>query len=86
MKLNEIDDRLDAIELQEVAPLRSIDSLLTPQEQAIEWKQCFVELRIAYLIQEREKVKNDMAKFQQITMQIKKLEKDKLVKQNMEEK
>lgn len=86
LKLNEIDDRLDAIELQEVAPLRTIDSLLTPQEQAIEWKQCFVELRIAYLIQEREKVKNDMAKFQQITMQIKKLEKDKLVKQNMEEK
>ena len=86
LKLNEIDDKLNEIELQEIAPLRVIDSSLTPQEQAIEWKQCFIELRIAYLMQEREKVKDDMAKFQEMTLQIKKLEKDKLVKQNLEEK
>jgi len=86
LKLNEIDDKLDETELQEIAPLRIVNHSLTPQEQAIEWKQCFIELRIAYLIREREKVKDDMAKYQAITLQIKKLEKDKLEKQHLEEK
>ncbi len=86
LKLNEIDDKLDETELQEIAPLRIVNHSLTPQEQAIEWKQCFIELRIAYLMREREKVKDDMAKYQAITLQIKKLEKDKLEKQHLEEK
>ncbi len=86
LKLNEIDDKLNETELQEIAPLRIIDTSLTPQEQSIEWKQCFIELRIAYLMQEREKVKDDMAKYQAITLQIKNLEKDKLLKQHLEEK
>ncbi len=78
LKLNEIDDKLDEKELQEIAPLRIIDDTsLTPQEQARNWKQCLITLQIAALKQQREKVKQDMAEVQRITMQIKKLEKQR---------
>lgn len=78
LKLNEIDDKLDEKELQEIAPLQIIDdTALTPQEQARNWKQCLITLQIAALKQHREKVKQDMAEVQKITMQIKKLEKQR---------
>ena len=88
LKLSEIDDKLEETELQEIAPLRvTDDSSLTPQEQAIGWKECYITLQISYLKQERDKFKDDMVKVQALTLQIKKLEEEKkLVKQNLEEK
>ena len=87
LKLNEIDDKLDEKDLQEIAPLRSVDNALTPQEQAIKWRECFITLRIAALKQKREKFKNDLAEWQAMSVQIRKLEEErKLVKQNAEEK
>ena len=88
LKLNEIDDKLDAIELQEIAPLRIGDEKsLSPQEQAIQWKECYMVMRISFLKQERERFKNDMVKVQTLSLQIKKLENEKkMVKLNVEEK
>ena len=78
LKLNEIDDKLDGNELREIASLRVIDNTsMTPQEQAAEWRDCYITLQIAYLTQEREKVKNDIVKVQSIIVQIKKLEAEK---------
>lgn len=75
LKLNEIDDKLDEKELQEIAPLRVIDDSLTPQEQAKKWKHCFIELRIAYL--ERQKDPNDTNKYMELTKKINQLRKEK---------
>ncbi|MBQ7973652.1 MAG: DNA primase [Clostridia bacterium] len=88
LKLNEIDDKLEENELQEIAPLRVIDNTsLTPQEQATEWKDCYITLQIAYLKQERQKVKDDITQVNSIIMKIKKLEAEKKsVKQILEEK
>ncbi|MCM1404641.1 MAG: DNA primase [Prevotella sp.] len=77
LKLNEIDDKLDEKELHEIAPLREIKvSTLTPQEQAQEWNDCLVKLRVAYLEQKREAAKqqsDNIAEINALTMQIKKL-------------
>lgn len=86
LKLNEIDDKLDEIELKEIAPLRVVDDRnSTPQEQVYEWKQCYLTMRIAYLREEREKYKGDISKTNELLLEIKKLEKEKTEKQNLEE-
>lgn len=86
LKLNEIDDKLDEIELKEIAPLRVVDDRnSTPQEQVYEWKQCYLTMRIAYLREEREKFKGDISKTNELLLEIKKLEKEKTEKQNLEE-
>lgn len=91
LKLNEIDDKLDEKELQEIALLwvdGLIDNaLITPQDQAREWNDCLIELRIAYLQKERLKSKNDVVKCKVIFDQINQLKAEKkLLKQNLEEK
>lgn len=86
LKLNEIDDKLDEIELKEIAPLRVVDDCnSTPQEQVYEWKQCYLTMRIAYLREERKKYKGDISKTNELLLEIKKLEKEKTEKQNLEE-
>ncbi|MBO4823656.1 MAG: DNA primase [Clostridia bacterium] len=41
LKLNEIDDKLDEKELQAIAPLREINTGLTAEEQAKNWRDCY---------------------------------------------
>ena len=86
MKLNEIDDKLDETELQEIAPLRITDNkLLSPQDQAIQWNEYYIGLRIAALEQELKIA--DITKVTSLKQKIFKLDQErKSVKQNLEEK
>ena len=86
LKLNEIDDKLDETELQEIAPLRITDNkLLSPQDQAIQWNEYYIGLRIAALEQELKVA--DITKVTSLKQKIFKLDQErKSVKQNLEEK
>ena len=44
LKLNEIDDKLDENELQEIAPLRAVDTGHTIEELESDWRQCYKTL------------------------------------------
>lgn len=86
LKLSEIDDKLDETELQEIATLRSIDDKsITPREQAIQWKEFYIGLRIAALEQELKSA--DISKIIPLKQKIFKLDQErKSVSQNLEEK
>ena len=86
LKLNEIDDKLDETELQEIAPLRITNNkLLSPQDQAIQWNEYYIGLRIAALEQELKVA--DITKVTSLKQKIFKLDQErKSVKQNLEEK
>lgn len=86
LKLSEIDDKLDETELQEIATLRSTDDKsITPQEQAIQWKEFYIGLRIAALEQELKSA--DISKIIPLKQKIFKLDQErKSVSQNLEEK
>jgi len=86
LKLSEIDDKLDETELQEIATLRSTDNKsITPQEQAIQWKEFYIGLRIAALEQELKSA--DISKIIPLKQKIFKLDQErKSVSQNLEEK
>lgn len=87
LKLNEIDDKLNQSELQEIAPLRVSDDSLSQQEQKVKWQESYLTLRIAYLERKLEKaIKSDIAMVTPLKKQIMELkEKRKLVKQDLEE-
>ena len=86
LKLSEIDDKLDETELQEIAILRSTDDKsITPQKQAIQWKEFYIGLRIAALKQELKSA--DISKIIPLKQKIFKLDQErKSVSQNLEEK
>ena len=88
LKLNEIDDKLNESELQEIAPLRIIDTSLTQQDQEIVWKHSYISLRIDALQRELEVAKKgEIAKVIPLKNQIFKLEEErKLLKKILEEK
>ena len=89
MKLSEIDDKLEATELQEIASLRVTDDLsITPQNQAIKWQEYYIGLRIAALKEELEVAKvTDISKYTPLKQKIFKLdEKRRSLNRNLEEK
>ena len=89
LKLNIIDDKLDENELQEIAPLREMNSILTPKEQENDWQQCLIALRIASLEQKcrtaPKETEEDLAKVSMMKKEIFHL-KDERKKFNTEEK
>ena len=87
LKLSEIDDKLDEKELQEIAPLREINTALTSEEQESEWRQCYHLLLKESLERKKKKAleNNDLAEVQRLRVQIEKIKNTKLSNQNAEE-
>ncbi len=86
LKLNEIDDKLDEKELQEIAALREVNTTLTPAEQEKEWHDCYKVLLIESLERKKKLVSNDLAAVMQLSKRIAELKNVKPVKRNTEEK
>ena len=85
--MSEIDDKLDEKELQEIAPLRGINTALTLEEQESEWRQCYHLLLKESLERKKKKAleNNDLAEVQRLRVQIEKIKNTKLLNQNAEE-
>lgn len=86
LKLNEIDDKLDEKELQEIAALREVNTTLTPAEQEKEWHDCYKVLLIESLERKKKLASNDLATVMQLSKRIAELKNVKPVKRNSEEK
>lgn len=88
LKLSEIDDKLDEKELQEIAPLREVNTQLTPEEQAKNWRDCYNRL-IRENLEWKKKValeNNDLKEVMRLSSIINQLKNAKPIKQNVEEK
>lgn len=83
LKLNEIDDKLDEKELQEIAPLREIDTEHTVEEREKEWLDCYNKLLIENLERKKKQAltMNDMKEINRISKQIASIKNGKQNKQ-----
>ena len=72
LKLNEIDDKLDEKELQEIAPLREIDTKHTFEEREKEWLDCYHKLLIENLERKKKQAltMNNMQEVDRISKRI----------------
>ncbi len=88
LKLNEIDDKLDENELQEIAVLREVDTALTAEEKEKEWRDCYYLLLKNELKQKKEQelVNGNMKEVQRLTDEIKKLDSFRQTKVIVEDK
>lgn len=88
LKLNEIDDKLDENELQEIAVLREVDTALTADEKEKEWRDCYYLLLKNELKQKKEQeAKNGkMKEAQRLADEIKKLDSFRKTKVIVEDK
>ncbi len=87
LKLNEIDDKLDEKELQDIASLRKVKTNLTLAEQEIEWKKCYQDLLVEDWKQKKDEAlkKGDLVEVQRLSKLIK-LDQTKQAKHQAEDK
>ena len=73
LKLNDIDDKLEEKELQEIASLREVKTNLTLVEQEIEWKKCYQDLLVEDWKQKKDEAlkKGDLVEVQRLSKLIK---------------
>ena len=88
LKLNEIDDKLEEKELQEIAMLRGIDTALTVEEKEKEWRDCYYLLLKNELKQKKEQelANGNMKEVKCLTDEIKKLDSFRQTKVIVEDK
>ncbi len=86
LKLNEIDDKLEEKELQEIAMLREIDTALTVEEKEKEWRDCYCLLLKNKLRQKIKQELNNMKEVQRLNDEIKKLDSFRQTKVIVEDK
>ncbi len=87
LKLNEIDDKLDEKELQEIAPLREISTELTAEEKERKWNDCYRVLLIDALERKKKQALNNsnIVEVQQLQKRIEQLKNTKSEKHTTEE-
>lgn len=73
LKLNDIDDKLEEKELQEIASLREVKTNLTLIEQEVEWKNCYHDLLVDQWKQKKDEAlkKGDLVEVQRLSKLIK---------------
>ncbi len=73
LKLNDIDDKLEEKELQEIASLREVKTNLTLVEQEVEWKNCYHDLLVDQWKQKKDEAlkKGDLVEVQRLSKLIK---------------